>query len=144
MRKAAVIGLRHWIGARAGRDEKLYRVLQDDVGFSRAEAETVMQLLHSPFDPDQPETYEALIAYLKHRKQAVRELSHWHLVRLAPIGRKIDFDASAEQAAREKAADAWEKLIPSGTLPKYEEEKKDKDKDKKKDKDEKKDKKDEK
>jgi len=132
IRKTAVVALRHWIGARAGRDEKLYASIVEDVGFSKAEAETVMQMLHSPFDPEQAETYETLIAYLKHRKQAIRELAHWHLFRLAPIGRKIAFDASAEKAARDKAADEWEKLIPPGTLPKAHEEK-----------DEKKDKKDE-
>ncbi len=117
-RKAAVVGLRHWIGANEGRDQKLYEVLQHDLGYTKAEAETLMQLLHSPFDPSQAETYETLIAYLKHRKQAVRELAHWHLVRLAPIGRDIPYDASAPAAEREKAADEWKKRIPTGELPK--------------------------
>jgi hypothetical protein len=49
MRKAAVIGLRHWIGAAPGRDEKVYKTLVDDFAYSKAEAEAVMQLLHSPF-----------------------------------------------------------------------------------------------
>jgi hypothetical protein len=118
MRKAAVVALRHWIGVREGRDEKLYDVLHDDLGYSKAEAATVMQLLHSPFDPHQAETYETLIAYLKHRKQAVRELAHWHLVRLAPIGRDIKYDASAGAAVRDKAAETWKERIPSGELPK--------------------------
>jgi hypothetical protein len=59
----------------------------------------------------------------------VRELAHWHLVRLAPIGRDIVFDASASAAVRDKAAKAWKKLIPSGELPK---EPKDETKEKKK------------
>src|SRR5262249_26446527 len=117
MRKAAVVALRGWIGAREGRDDKLFDVLLSE-GYSKAEAETVLQLLHSPFDPRQPETYETLIAYLRHRKQAVRELAHWHLVRLAPIGRDIPYDASAPAAERDNAAAAWKKLIPSGELPK--------------------------
>jgi hypothetical protein len=139
IRKTAVIALRHWIGARPGRDEKMYNVLVDGIGYTKNEAETVMQLLHSPFNPEQPETYETLIAYLKHRRQAVRELAHWHLVRLAPIGRKITYNASADAAERDKAADEWKKLIPSGELPKDPEEKdkKDKDKDKGKGKEEK-------
>jgi uncharacterized protein (TIGR03000 family) len=118
VRKMAVVTLRHWIGGHHGRDEKLYEKLQSEVGFTKNEAEAVMQLLHSPFDPAQPETYEALIAYLKHRRQAVRELAAWHLYRLAPLGRKIPFDAGAPIAERDKAAEAWKKLIPSGELPK--------------------------
>jgi uncharacterized protein (TIGR03000 family) len=117
-RKAAVVALRHWIGAREGRDEKLYNILQDQLGFSKNEAETVMDLLHSPFRPDQPETYETLITYLKHRRQAVRELAAWHLYRLAPAGRKIAFNASAPAAERDKAIEAWKKVIPAGELPK--------------------------
>jgi uncharacterized protein (TIGR03000 family) len=129
IRKMAVVALRHWIGGRPGRDEILYEKLQNDLGFTKAEAEAVMQLLHSPFAADQPETYETLIAYLKHRRQAVRELAAWHLYRLAPIGAKIPFDASAPAAERDKAAEAWKKLIPSGELPK---EPKDEPKDKEK------------
>lgn len=117
-RKAAVIALRHWIGSREGRDDMLYTILHQQLGYTKAEAETVMQLLHSPFDPSQPETYETLIAYLKHRKQAVRELAHWHLVRLAPIGQKIPFNAAASAADRARASDAWKALIPAGELPK--------------------------
>ncbi|MFO0876342.1 MAG: hypothetical protein U0840_03130 [Gemmataceae bacterium] len=116
-RAAAVVALRHWIGAREGRDDKLFTILHQDLNYTKAEAETLMQLLHSPFDPNQPETYETLIAYLKHRKQAVRELAHWHLVRLAPIGQKIPFDASAPDDQRDKAVAAWKALIPAGELP---------------------------
>ncbi len=121
-RKAAVVALRHWIGAREGRDDRLDALLQHDLGYTKSGAETVMQLLHSPFDPRRPETFETLIAYLKHRKQAVRELAHWHLVRLAPAGREIPYDASAGDAERGKAAEAWKKLIPSGELPKEKDE----------------------
>ncbi len=117
VRKTAVIALRHWIGLRPGRDEKLDDILVRELRYSPAEAAAVMQLLHSPFPADQPETYETLIAYLRHRRQAVRELAHWHLVRLAPVGRGIAFDASAPAAVRDKAAQAWKKLIPAGELP---------------------------
>jgi hypothetical protein len=129
VRKTAVIALRHWIGVRPGRDEKLYNVLVENLHFGKSEAEAVMQLLHSPFAPEQPETYETLIAYLNHRRQAVRELAHWHLVRMAPAGRDIPFDASAQRSEREKAVAEWKKLIPSGELPGT---KKDDTKDKKK------------
>jgi uncharacterized protein (TIGR03000 family) len=96
----------------------LYEALQSDLGFSKNDAETVLQLLHSPFDLEQPETYETLIAYLRHRRQAVRELAAWHLYRLAPIGQKIPFNAAASPEEHAKAAAAWKKLIPSGELPK--------------------------
>jgi hypothetical protein len=126
VRKTAVIALRHWIGVRAGRDEKLFAVLVERLHYTRPEAETVMQLLHSPFAHDQAETYETLITYLRHRKQAVRELAHWHLMRLAPIGRKILFDAAGPVAEREKAVKEWKALIPSGELPKEPDDTKDK------------------
>lgn len=117
VRATAVVALRHWIGSREGRDAMLYDTLKDELGYSKAEAETIMQLLHSPFDPRQAETYDTLITYLRHRKQAVRELAAWHLYRLAPVGRDIAFDAAAPAAARDKAVQAWKKLIPDGELP---------------------------
>ena len=132
VRKTAVIALRHWIGVRAGRDQKLYAILVEHLNYSKAEAGAVMQLLHSPFAADQPETYETLIAYLRHRRQSVRELAHWHLVRLAPVGRKIVFDASAPASERSKAAAAWRELVPSGELPREKDETKQKDRKEKK------------
>jgi hypothetical protein len=110
VRKAAVIALRHWIGARGGRDDKLFDIMVDHRHYTKVEADAVMQLLHSPFDPDAAETYDTLIAFLKHRKQAVRELAHWHLTRLAPAGRTIPYDAGAPAEERAKAAEAWRKL----------------------------------
>jgi hypothetical protein len=117
VRHTAVIGLRHWIGAREGRDHKLFLLLQRELHFGRAEAEATLQLLYSPYDRDRAETYQTLIAYLRHPRQAIRELAHWHLVRLAPAGMEIDYDASAPAAGRNKGADAWKKLVPDGELP---------------------------
>jgi hypothetical protein len=114
MRRAAVIALRHWI-ARPGRDEELYKTLLKD--HTATEAETIMSLLHSPFDAEQPEAYETLIAYLGHTRLAVRELAYWHLVRLAPAGREIKYDPAGESADRAKGVAAWRKLIPAGSLP---------------------------
>lgn len=117
LREAAVEALRHWIGRRSGQDLRLYRFLVQRQEFPEAQAETVLQLLHSPFEPDRPETYDTLIAYLRHSRLAVRELARWHLYRLVPAGRKIVYDAGASEAARQKAYEAWKKLIPSGKLP---------------------------
>jgi hypothetical protein len=116
-RDAAVTALRHWIGGGAGRDAKLYRLLIEHSRLSAAQAETVLQLLHSPFAADQPETYETLLAYLEHGQLAVRELARWHLYRLAPAGRDIKYDAAAAEAERTKGVEAWKKLIPRGQLP---------------------------
>jgi hypothetical protein len=117
MRRSAVISLRHWIGAAPGRDDVLYGRLIDEFSYTKAQAETLMQLLHSPFQADQPETYEALIAYLKHTKLAVRELAHWHLLRLAPSCRDIEYDAAAPAADRARGYETWKKRIPAGELP---------------------------
>jgi hypothetical protein len=116
-RAAAVIGLRHWIGQAGGRDQRLYQLFLDRLHYSRAQAETVLQLLHSPFAADQPETYETLLAYLNHNKLAIRELAWWHLSRLVPEGVGPPYDPGAGEADRARAAAAWKKLIPSGSLP---------------------------
>lgn len=117
LRDAAVTALRNWIGAAPGRDAPLYRVLVEHSRLPLAQAETVMQLLHSPFAADQPETFETLLAYLQHHQLAVRELAHWHLYRLAPSGRDIQYDAAAPETERMKAVEQWKKLIPRGQLP---------------------------
>lgn len=114
LRDAAVIALRHWIG-RPGRDEALYKALLKNN--SPAVAETIMTLLHSPFDLEQPDTYETLIAYLAHGRLPVRQLAYWHLVRLAPAGREIKYDPAGDATERAKGVAAWRKLIPAGSLP---------------------------
>jgi hypothetical protein len=111
VRDAAVLALRAWIGDRAGRDAVLYQVLRENLTLPEAQADTVMQLLHSPFAADQPETFTTLLAYLKHDRIAIRELARWHLERLLPKGRDIPFDAAAPAEERDKAWQAWKALI---------------------------------
>ena len=113
-----IIVLRHWIGRGPGQDLKLYNALLEKQ-FKPAEAEIVLQLLHSfgPGDLRKPETYEALVAYLDSDRMAIRTLAHWHLVRLVPAGRKIDFSPTAPKESRDKAVEEWKKLIPAGTVP---------------------------
>ena len=95
----AIIVLRHWIGRSAGQDLKLYNELMEKGHFKPAEAELVLQLLHSFGDAalKKPETYEALIDFLDCDRMAVRALAHWHLERLVPAGRKIEFKATHRQ-----------------------------------------------
>ncbi len=118
VRDAGVVALRAWIGAAAGRDQQLYQLLRDHLGYTDRQAESVLDLLHTPFDADNPATYEALIRLLQHPKLAVRQLARWHLYRLAPVGRDIAYDPAESEEAREKAVKAWSQLIPSGELPK--------------------------
>ena len=118
VRDAAVLGLRMWIGAEAGRDQILYRLLEERLGYTDRQAEAVLDLLHSPFDAEAPATYEALIRLLQHPKPAVRQLARWHLYRLVPAGRDIPYDPAASEEEREKAVKAWQELVPSGGLPK--------------------------
>ena len=115
-RRAAVLALRQWIGEAAGRDLALYQLLTES-GYSRGQAETILQMLHSPFDAVRPETYDTLIAYLNHNKLGVRELAAFQLYRLVPSGADIPYDAAAPDEERLKSIAKWRKLIPEGKLP---------------------------
>lgn len=114
-----VLVLRHWIGRGPGQDQKLYSALRKDKNYTEVEAETVLQLLHSFAEEEvgRPELYETLIDYLEHDKLAIRGLSHWHLVRLVPEGKKIPYDPLGAKEARAKAVAEWQKLVPPGKLP---------------------------
>ena len=96
---AAVKAMRHWIGRGPGQDQKLYHGLIEKRGFKPAEAEKVLQLLHSFSDQEvaEPELYEVLINNLNDEKLAIRGLAHWHLVRLAPAGKTIPYDPLASK-----------------------------------------------
>ncbi len=117
LREAAVEALRHWIGRRPGQDLRLYNFLTKEQKYSPLHAEIVLQLLHSPFDEGLPETYEALIAYLRHAQLPVRELARWQLYRLAPAGRDIAYDAAASAEERDRAYKQWKERVPDGKLP---------------------------
>jgi hypothetical protein len=124
VRAVAVIALRHWIGAAAGRDAQLFNVLVNRLDYRPAQAETVMQLLHSPFVEDQAETYATLIAYLRHEKLAIRELAWWHLSRLVPPDLAVPYNPAGTPAERDQSTTAWKKLLADGQLPPKPKEKK--------------------
>jgi hypothetical protein len=117
VRDAAIGALRHWIGRGPGQDQKVYDLLVTQEKYKPTQAEVVMQLLHSPFQADEPETYQTLIDYLRHDNLAVRELARWHLSRLAPAGKDIAYDAAGTAEERAKAYNKWKELIPEGKLP---------------------------
>jgi uncharacterized protein (TIGR03000 family) len=118
-RDKSITVLRNWVGRGPGQLEKLYTFLTTDRELSPPQAKTAIHLLLG-FNEDemrQPDTYEVLIDLLKHSKLAVRELARWHLVRLAPEGKKIGYDAGAPPEERERAVAQWRALIPAGELP---------------------------
>jgi hypothetical protein len=116
---AGIVALRAWIGRGPGQDQKLYRLLAEKKTIPPREAEAILQLLHGFGDDDlkQPETYHALIAYLGSERLSLRELAYWHLRRLVPAGRKIDYDPLAPKEKREAGIKAWRQLVPAGELP---------------------------
>jgi hypothetical protein len=116
---AGVVALRSWIGRGPGQDQRLYRLLTEKKTVPPREAESILQLLHGFGDDDlkQPETYEALISYLGSERLALRELAYWHLRRLVPAGREIDYAPLAPKEKREAGLKAWRRLVPAGQLP---------------------------
>ena len=117
VRRAAALALRQWIGSDTGRDRLLYHFLMDQLKYSKHHSATVLQLLHNALAPDEPETYETLIEYLRHDKLAIRVLAWRHLSRLVPEDLAAPYDPSASPVQRAKAYEAWKELIPSGSLP---------------------------
>jgi HEAT repeat protein len=119
VRQAAVQELRHWIGERPGQDPKLVAMLTEQKRYTPNQAETVLQLLHDlPADQlRQPQTWAALIGYLRADRAAIRTLAYWHLYRLVPQGREAKYNPVGDTKQREAAYEAWKKLIPDGKLP---------------------------
>lgn len=118
VRDHAVVVFRHWLGRAPGQVGRLQAMLKQH-GAKETNARTLLQLLigFNEEERNRPATYELLLDELDHSQPAVRQLAHWHLVRLAPAGRDIPYDPTAEVAARAPAIEAWHKIIPAGELP---------------------------
>jgi hypothetical protein len=119
VREQAVLVLRHWLGRDKGQVKALTTKLLERKKLSPTQALSLVQLLVG-FDArerEQPQTYMLLIDYLKHSQLPVRHLAHWHLVRLAPEGKKITYDPAGSEAQRHKAIERWLELIPPGQVP---------------------------
>jgi hypothetical protein len=119
VRQAAARALQHYMGRGTTEDMALYHLLIMEKGYSNAHAEIVMQLLHgfSEAERNRPETYETLIAYLRHSKLAVRQLAKDILYAWVPAAKSIAYDPAGPEADWENAFKAWKKLVPSGKLP---------------------------
>jgi len=117
-RDHAVLALRHWLGRAPGQTAKLAAGLKE-AGYTDVQARTLLHLLYG-FTADEkrePATYDVLLSSLKHSRPAVRQLAHWHLVRLAPDGKSIPFDALAPEPELQRSYEQWLALIPAGKLP---------------------------
>jgi hypothetical protein len=116
---SAIGVLRHWLGRAQGNDQRLYQHLIGTGGYTEGHARVIVQLLlgFTKDDLAEPETYEVLIDYLAHPKQAIRTLAVWHLVRLVPDGKTITVRAEPTDDDLRKFQAAWRVLIPSGKLP---------------------------
>jgi hypothetical protein len=124
VRQAAVEVLRHWIGRHKDNDLKLHDFLIKQKKYRPREAKVILNLLR-PFsnrDIGRPETYALLIDYLKQDRPAIRELAHWHLIRLVPKGSAIKYDAMGDSKQLDEAYAKWKKLVPDGTVPKLDDE----------------------
>ncbi len=124
VRRAAIFALQHWIGRDGTQDDKLYNSIKKtgiliDKKFTQTEAEMIMQLLHQLSEEQiySPETYDALISYLRHKRLAIRELAYMPLWLLVPQGRSIPSKPGEGTDQRELAYEQWKKLIPTGKLP---------------------------
>ena len=118
-RDRSIVVLRNFIGRGPGQIEKVYDFLITTRKLSDAQAKTSLHLLIGFDDEErlQPDTYEVLIDLLKHSKLAVRELARWHLIRLVPDGKKINYDAGASPEERQRGFEEWRALVPVGQLP---------------------------
>jgi hypothetical protein len=119
VRSTAIQALRQWMGRGANYNVELYQYLMDKKHYTAAQAEIVLQLLHGLAEDarNQPETFETLIAYLKHSKLAIRSLAKGQLDAWASAGKDIPYDPAGPEAQREQAYLQWKKLVPSGHLP---------------------------
>jgi hypothetical protein len=118
-RDHAVVVLRSWLGREPGQIKKLETTLLDRKKLTEVQVRNLLHLLVGFNDEERrdPDTYMVLLTYLGHKNQAVRTLAHWHLVRLAPTGKDIAFDAAATEQQRQQAIERWHALIPEGKLP---------------------------
>jgi hypothetical protein len=117
-RDQAVLALRNWLGRAPGQTAKLDAGLKK-AGYTDVQARTLLHLLYgfTPEEKREPATYDVLLTSLKHSRPAVRQLAHWHLVRLVPEGKTIPFNVLASEAESQRTCDQWRKLIPEGKLP---------------------------
>ncbi|MBI1914299.1 MAG: hypothetical protein HYS12_06115 [Planctomycetes bacterium] len=117
--------LRIWIGRGKEQAGKLYDPkkrtgILTDKKFRADEAESVLELLDGLTEQDirQRETYDALLAYLKHNRLEVRELAYEQLMSIfREEGSKINYNPAGTSEQISEGYEEWRKLV-SKLLPK--------------------------
>jgi hypothetical protein len=118
-RDMSILVIRHWLGREPGQSIRLFNYLTKNENYTPTQAKNLLHLFNGieVEQRRQPQTYDLLIQALNHSKLPARELARWHLVRLVPDGKSIDYDAAGTEMHRQEAIAAWRRLIPEGELP---------------------------
>jgi hypothetical protein len=113
VREQAVLVLRQWLGRSSGQAQSLRLAMLKTRDFSLPQTQTVLHLLFGFDDQERvrPAVKDLLVTALDGKNIAIRQLAHWHLVRLEPKGRDIPYDAAAAEPARAQAVERWHKLL---------------------------------
>jgi hypothetical protein len=109
--------IHQWLAQTRDHDYEFLKKAQAQV--KKNEAQRVIELFHliSEENARKPATYQSLIDGLNNELPAIRMLSHWHLVQLAPAGVKIAYDPAMPRERRIAAVNEWRTLVPPGELP---------------------------
>ena len=112
-RDHAILILRHWLGRNPGQMRKLEKVLTQQLGYTPVQTRNFARLLVGFTEQEIRDSgaKALLVELLNNPHLAARELARWHLVRLAPEGKDIVFDAAAPEADRLRAIAQWRKVL---------------------------------
>jgi hypothetical protein len=125
VRNQAILTLRHWLGRGPGQIKTLGLAMIGSKQFRALKNQVVIPLLIG-FDEHErvrPGVRDFLVVLLDHKNIAVRELAHWHLVRIAPKGRDIAYDPAGPAEGRQQAIERWRQLLSAEAAPPASEEK---------------------
>jgi len=119
VREQAILTLRHWLGRAPGQVKTLRVAMLKSKQFSLLQVKTTMQLLFGFDDEDRarPAVKELLAVLLDHKNVGIRELAHWHLVRIEPKGRDIPYDAAGSADQRQQAIERWRQVLQTASAP---------------------------
>lgn len=126
VREMAILVLRHYVGRGEKEMENLFRFLTGTAKRTPVQASLLLELLlgFTQEQRYQPATYDVLLRLLDHPRLGVRELAHWHLVRLVPLETPIAYNAAGSEKDRQESLRRWREAIPEGELPPHLREKK--------------------
>jgi len=116
-RWAAIAGLQSWLARSPTNTTELVRLLQQNRGYGRRKAETVVQLLSGEAVAGSVPLVE-LAGYLDHESLVIRELAAITLAWLAPQeAQKIAYDPAGDAGQRRQAVQRWKDVTPQLKVP---------------------------